>query len=45
VKSVVIVEPVDMNLYKNVTKRNASVALAITRALLEEIDDRVDGHS
>jgi hypothetical protein len=41
VKSVVIVEPVGTNLYKSVTKRNADVALAITKVLLEEIDDRV----
>jgi hypothetical protein len=29
--------------YKNATKKNANVALAIIRVLLEEIDDRVLG--
>ncbi len=40
-----IVDPVVTSQYRNVIKRNASVALAITKVLLEEIDDRVAGHS
>lgn len=34
-----IVEPAVTSQYKNVTKRNASVVLAITKALLEGIDE------